>query len=542
MIAFGPDDYLYIGFGDGGGAGDTYDNGQNPLSLHGNMLRIDVHPANPADPYAIPADNPFVGNPGFLDEIWALGLRNPFRFSFDRQNGDLWLGDVGQNAWEEVDLIKRGANYGWPRFEGDHLFDANTALAGGLPHTRPVAEYDHGAGRAIIGGYVYRGTTFAALFGRYLYTDNSSGTIWALDWDGNSVRANEVIANASGPTSFGEDNDAEVYVVSGGGTISKFAQVGGGGLPATLSATGLFTNLLNLTPAAGLIEYDLTVPFWSDGTIKRRWVAVPNGERVDFAATAEWEFPVGTVIVKHFEIELTEGDSASRKRLETRVLVNGLTEWFGFTYRWNAQGTDADLLAGRETEILIINEQGGGTRQQLYEYPSRTDCLACHNQAAGFALGPITRQMNRDFDYPIATDNQLRAWNHINLFDVDIGDETQYEAYPDILDAGAGVDARARAYLAVNCSQCHRPGGPTSVGIDLRFDTLQGNMGVVGALPQAGDLGIPNARIVAPMSKETSVLWERMRSLDDAERMPPLASHLVDDDGVDLIGAWIDGL
>jgi glucose/arabinose dehydrogenase len=187
MLAFGSDDYLYIAFGDGGGGGDTYDNGQNPLTLHGNILRIDVSPANPVDAYDIPSDNPFVGTAGFRDEIWALGLRNPFRFSFDRQNGDLWLGDVGQNEWEEVDLIERGGNYGWPRYEGDHPFNIGRALAPGTTARGPIAEYNHGSGRAIIGGYVYRGSEFAALFGRYLYSDNSSGTVWALDYDGAST-------------------------------------------------------------------------------------------------------------------------------------------------------------------------------------------------------------------------------------------------------------------------------------------------------------------------------------------------------------------
>lgn len=542
MLAFGSDDYLYIGFGDGGGGGDTYNNGQNPLSLHGNILRIDVHPANAADAYDIPPDNPFVGTPGFREEIWALGLRNPFRFSFDRQNGDLWLGDVGQNQWEEVDLIERGGNYGWPRFEGNQLFDSGTALAAGLSHSAPVTEYDHGAGRAIIGGYVYRGSEFAALFGRYLYTDNSSGTIWALDYAGGSVQANEVIASATAPTSFGEDNQGELYVVSGGGTISRFIQSGGGSLPVTLSATGLFPDLASLEPVSGFIEYEPKVPFWSDGSLKQRWVAIPEGRRVGLSPTGQWGFPLGTVILKHFEIELIEGDPASRKRLETRVLVNGSNEWFGFTYRWNSEGSEAVLLAGRESEILSITTQDGSTRLQQYDYPSRADCLACHNPAAGFALGLVTRQMNGNFDYPAATDNQLRAWNHIDLFDIDIGDSAQYEAYPAMTGAAVDLDSRARAYLAVNCGQCHRPGGPTSVGIDLRFDTPLAAMDIVDEPPQAGTLGIDNARIVAPGSRETSVLWQRMNTLDDGQRMPPLASHRVDTAGVDLIGEWIDQL
>jgi uncharacterized repeat protein (TIGR03806 family) len=331
-------------------------------------------------------------------------------------------------------------------------------------------------------------------------------------------------------------------VVSGGGRISRFVQSGGGSLPDTLSETGLFSSLTSLTPVSGFIEYEPNVPFWSDGSIKRRWVAIPDAGRVGFSPTGQWGFPLGTVILKHFEMEMVEGDAQSRKRLETRVLVNGSNEWFGFTYRWNDLGTEATLLAGRESEILSITEADGGTRLQQYDYPSRADCLACHNQAAGFALSLVTRQHNGDFDYLLGTDNQLRAWNHIGLFDLDIGDSSQYEAYPQITDSSADLEERARTYLAVNCGQCHRPGGSTPVAIDLRFDTLRAAMGIVDELPQAGDLGIVDARIVAPGSKETSVLWQRMSTLDQGQRMPPLGSHRLDETGITLIGEWIDQL
>jgi glucose/arabinose dehydrogenase len=211
MIAFGSDDYLYIAFGDGGDSS----NGQNLDSLLAKILRLDVHPPNDAIPYVIPADNPFVGQANHREETWAFGFRNPFRFSFDRGTGELWAADVGQNQWEEIDVVAKGMNYGWPAFEGNHVY-LNVSLADGIPHTPPLYEYDHSLGCAIIGGYVYRGMQFPSLFSRYLYTDYCSGTVWSLD---NTGQDNTTLATAPSPTSFGEDNAAELYVVAQNGRI-----------------------------------------------------------------------------------------------------------------------------------------------------------------------------------------------------------------------------------------------------------------------------------------------------------------------------------
>ena len=542
MLAFGPEPnpYLYIAFGDGGGSDDQFNNGQNLNSLLGKILRIDVHPQNAGNGYDIPADNPFVGIAGRRGEIWAFGLRNPFRFSFDKNTGDLWVGDVGQNQWEEIDVVTKGMNCGWARFEGNHLFRNDVTLAGGIPHSPPIHEYDHSEGIAVIGGYVYRGSRFASLFGKYLYTDYGSGTIWSLDADGQN---NTVLTNAANPTSFGEDNDGELYVVQQNGRLYELNESGGGGSqPVLLSQTGLFTNLANLTPASGLIEYDLNQPFWSDGALKRRWVAIPANASVVFSATGNWSFPIGTVIVKHFEMELTEGDSNSRRRLETRLLLRDTNgDWLGFTYKWNAGETDADLLVSGQSENLTVTPLTGPAITWPYSYPSRTDCLQCHTAVANRSLGLVTRQLNRDFDYGAVTDNQLRTLNHINYFSTNIGAATQYGVYPALNDTNASIASRARTYLAVNCSQCHQPGGPTPVNLDFRFDTADASMNAIGVVPTAGSLGLANARIIARGAKESSVLWERMRRLD-GNRMPPLGTHRVDQAAVDLIGQWIDTL
>jgi len=543
MLAFGPDGYLYVGFGDGGSGGDPQNNAQNPANLLGSLLRIDVRPTDPADGYDVPSDNPYVGVSGFRPEIFAYGLRNPFRFSFDRQTGDLWVGDVGQGEREEIDLVRAGDNLGWRVYEGTRLYDDSQNTLPASAFTPPVIEYDHSAGVAVIGGYVYRGSTNPGLVGRYLYTDLVAGPVWALEYGGGSVLANDaIVTTTGGSTSFGEGNDGEVYLLVDG-TINHFVETAGSGgeIPDRLSETGVFTSLATLAPAAGLIEYDLNQPFWSDGASKRRFLALPDGTRIGFAATGAWSFPTGTLLVKHFELELTEGVPGSARRLETRLLVRTASGWQGFTYRWNPDGTDAVLLSGRETETISVSVPGGGTREQVYEYPSRTDCLVCHNDAAGFALGIATRQLNRDFAYPAATDNQLRSLDHIGLFAGAIGAPAQYDAFAAADDAGRGLDERARAYLHVNCASCHRPGGPTPDALDLRFDTELAATGALDTVPTAGDLGLADARIIAPGDRARSVLWERMRLLD-GNRMPPLSSHRVDDVGVALVGDWIDTL
>ncbi len=228
-IAFGPDGYLYIGTGDGGGAGDPYSNGQKLSVLLGKMLRIDVDHAAAGHNYAVPSDNPFVGQAGKLGEIWAFGLRNPYGFSFDRETGDLWIGDVGQDHWEEVDRatkadgLGRGANYGWSVLEATHCFNpasrCNTA-----GKVRPVAEYNHGAGDSvgcsIIGGFVYRGSAHPELVGRYFYSDYCSGRIWDLAAGGSSSQTGQLLLSPHlNVFGWGEGADGELYLLATGGVL-----------------------------------------------------------------------------------------------------------------------------------------------------------------------------------------------------------------------------------------------------------------------------------------------------------------------------------
>ena len=222
MIAFGPDGMLYVALGDGGSAGDPQRNGQDLGTLLGAILRIDVTQAGAGAPYAIPDDNPFVGQRGARGEIWAYGLRNAWRFSFDSETGDLWTGDVGQNALEEVDVVRRGGNYGWNVMEGSRCFRSSSCNADDFEP--PVAEYVRDLGCSITGGYVYRGQRLPELRGVYLYADYCSGRIWGLRYDGERVTEQAQLARASFQVpSFGEDEAGEVYVLGFDGGIYAFA-------------------------------------------------------------------------------------------------------------------------------------------------------------------------------------------------------------------------------------------------------------------------------------------------------------------------------
>lgn len=232
LAVFGPDGKLYVGTGDGGGGGDPFGNGQNPGALLAKLLRLDVDAAD-GKPYAIPRDNPFVGRAGFRPEIWAWGLRNPWRFTFDRETGDLYIADVGQDKWEEVDVApaasRGGENYGWSILEGNHRFRGGETK--GL--VAPAVEYAHDVGCSVIGGAVYRGAAIPELRGAYFYADYCTGVIRSFRWSAGKVTEHVDWTALVNPrldskwTSFGEDARGEMYLLSQDGPVYRFAPVPG---------------------------------------------------------------------------------------------------------------------------------------------------------------------------------------------------------------------------------------------------------------------------------------------------------------------------
>ncbi|NND35978.1 MAG: hypothetical protein HKN81_02480 [Gammaproteobacteria bacterium] len=541
-IAFGPDGYLHIGLGDGGGGGDPEETGQDTTRLLGAMLRIAVRGVGyPSPGYTIPNDNPFQANPkcgsgsngNDCPEIFAWGLRNPWRWSFDSQTGQLWLGDVGQGAWEEVDIVERGGNYGWDDCEGLANFESSNCPVPG--YVDPVSVYPHSNGNSsITGGYVYRGNAIPYLAGRYVFADFSSGRIWALADDGQGGYDNEMIRDTPHNISaFATGVDEELYFAeyAAAGKIRRVELLSvapTGVIPGDLADTGC-TDPADVTrPAAGLLPYTINAPFWSDGAVKTRYLALPDAAEIDIGVAGHFDFPPGSVLVKQFEL--------NGQLIETRLLMrhpDGV--WAGYTYEWNDQQTAATRIVGGKTKIID---------GQVWIYPSEGECMQCHTTAAGFGLGPEIAQLNGDLVYASTgrTANQLATLEYIGMLSAPLSDTpANLPALADPEDAGGPLDARARAYLHTNCAQCHRPGGPTPSSLDFRYDITLDATSACNVVPQSGGFGVPDGRIITPGDASRSVILERM-SRRNANGMPPLGSTVVDATGIALISDWIDSL
>jgi uncharacterized repeat protein (TIGR03806 family) len=543
-IVFGPDGMLYAGFGDGGNAGDPQNRSQNLTTLLGKMLRINV--TGTGATYTIPADNPFSGNSlctagtgtQSCPEIWAFGFRNPWRWSFDRATGDLWVGDVGQNAWEEVDSVTKGGNYAWRQREGAHCYNPSSgcatpgSLLNGAIVIDPVTEYAHDSagGESITGGYVYRGSAIPGLAGQYVFGDYISGRIWSHAPGAEDLQKTELLTTSINISSFGEGLDGELYVLSySDGKIYNLEPSGGGTvdtIPTKLSETGCVDPTDPARPASGLIPFQPNAPFWSDGAAKERFMGLPDGQALSANASGDWDFPNGTVLVKNFRI--------SNKLIETRLFMrhpDGV--WGGYSYEWNDAETEATRVLGGKNKVIS---------GQTWVYPSEQQCLQCHTEAAGHSLGLETAQQNGSFRYPQTgrTANQVMTLNAIGaIAPVIAGTPDTLPVYRDPYDTAFTLSKRARAYLHSNCSQCHRPGGPTPTNLDFRYTTALSATNACDALPDEGDLGVVDARIIAPGAPERSLVLKRVASLDPVQHMPPLGTTVQDTVAVQLLNDWI---
>ncbi|HSN84375.1 MAG TPA: DUF4215 domain-containing protein, partial [Polyangiales bacterium] len=509
--------------------------------------------------YCIPDDNPWPDATGStFEEYCAIGLRNPFRLGIDPVTERVWIGDVGEASREEVNVIECGNNYGWPFREGtvQGIYSQPGSYIGTL--TDPVIDFTRDEAASIIGGYVYRGSRFPELYGRYLVGDYITDRIWAVTLDESTMTATKTYLTnfaAGNLVTWGQDNDGEVFLgdIYGTGLIYRLERVGDPppDAPSTLSETGAFSNLANVTPSPYWVPYGLNQPFWSDGASKHRFIALPNdgtrdtaGERVGFSTSGNWTFPTGTVLMKHFELPLDESDPSVKTRLETRFIVLGDDgQWYGLTYRWRADQLDADLLTNEETATYSIARSGGGTRNQTWYFPSRLDCLRCHRRGSGGALGLRTHQLNGDFAYPSTgrTDNQLRTWNDLAMFDPPVSDASipGLPRAPGYADVTAPLQQRARSWLDSNCSYCHRP-GEVDAGFDARFTTPFANQGFLWTAVR-DDLGNPGTVVVYPGDPILSALWQRSAAVGSIA-MPPLAKALAEQPAVDLLAEWIERL
>ncbi|HEY1120893.1 MAG TPA: PQQ-dependent sugar dehydrogenase, partial [Haloferula sp.] len=432
-IFFGTDGFLYTVIGDGSEWIDANNNTQRiNQGLLSGILRIDVNndpakshaiarqpvedpnwnkpagwPASSTQGYGIPNGNPWQNPGNVLEEFYAIGFRSPHTMHYDAPTGDIYIGDVGQGTREELTRVTGpGANGQWAYQEG--------TVAG--PRAKPVpligtdqvplVDYGRDVGGCIIGGMRYRGAKWNSLLGgKVLYGDHLTGEVWSatLDSGGGAPVIEElvgggfIVGNKAGLANFCTDSAGEVYMMNlngtnkDGGTILKLATAGASvEPPALLSQTGVFTNLATLSTAQGVIPYDVANPLWSDGAAKRRWIILPNDgahdtaqEDIVFSEEGNWVFPAGTVFVKHFEVGTDENNPATVKRLETRFLIcTAGGGKYGVTYKWNAAGTDAVLMSSGLDESYNVTLAGGGTETRTWSYPSRAQCLLCHNTAS----------------------------------------------------------------------------------------------------------------------------------------------------------------
>ena len=320
--------------------------------------------------------------------------------------------------------------------------------------------------------------------------------------------------------------------------ILRLQSAGVSSWPETLAETGIFSNLENLTPAAGVVPYSVNVPFWSDGAIKSRWFSVPaQEEQIVFNRDAPWEFPAGSVWVKHFDLEITNGVPSSSRRLETRVLVRNDRGVHGATYRWDREEQNAYLVPDEGESETILTHFGGAVRSQVWQYPSRAQCLQCHVSTAGHVLGFNTVQLNREVDYGGFFQNQIEAFSGARYLD---SSDLKSHTLPSLAHAGdfyISREFRVRSYLDANCSHCHHPGGPGRSRWDARIGTPRTLTGLIDGMPIHGSES-PLDRLIKPGSLEHSVLWRRLQNLGSGH-MPPLTTDKVNAEAVELVGSWI---
>jgi putative heme-binding domain-containing protein len=556
-LQFGPEGDLYISTGDAADPSppDPLDTGQDVSDLLSSILRIDVDRRDPGKPYRIPPDNPLIRVPGARPEVWAYGLRNPWRMSFDRATGDLWVGDVGWELWELVYRVERGGNYGWSVMEGRQPIRVE-GRRGPTPILPPTIDHPHSEAASITGGYVYRGTRLKELVGAYIYGDYQSGTVWGLRFDGKHVTWRGELADTGlRLVSFGEDRAGEIYLVEHERSNQVYRLVPNPApeqrrdFPRRLSRTGLFASTKDHAPAPGVVPYAINAAAWDDGERAERLLAIPGAGRIEVDKEGNWKLPEGSVLARTVTLELVAGDPKSRRRLETQVLHFERGSWRPYTYIWDDEQADATLAdaAGSSRTFVVRDDRApGGRREHAHRFAARSECILCHNpwvearttvfgRQSASPLALNTAQLHRDG--PEGGEDQVRRLERLGYFARPLppGDPPRLT---DPYDESADPAARARSYLQVNCAHCHQFNAGGAANIELSASLPLERTKTVGIRPIQGTFGIDDARIIAPGEPERSVLYYRVAKTG-AGRMPRVGSQRVDERASRLIADWI---
>lgn len=569
-LEFGPDGYLYMSSGDEGTQNDTFKNAQTiTKGFHSGILRFDVDklPGNPEpNPhpyintdnegkayYSVPADNPWVdatefeGVPFGVDDVvrtefYAVGFRNPWQMSFDPVTNDLWLGDVGRGAREEINRVVKGGNYQWAYKEGTVDGPKIDQMPEGFTGIPPIHDYSRsGTAAAVIGGIVYRGNKLTDLEGVYIFGDYQVNKIWALEIEDDEVEVEEIAYEGGITAFFADPSNGDPLITDFEGKIWRLVEdkAAAPEIPTNLSQTGAFADLATLTPNPGIVYYDPNVRFWSDHAKKSRWFSLPElDETITWHHSDPWEFPEGMVWIKHFDLELERGNPESSRRVETRFLVKTEDGSYGISYQWNEEETEAFLVPTEGADIDYEVQVGAETKTQSWRIPGRAECLQCHTSVAGDALSFNTRQLNNIGPMFGESVNQLKALETSGYFANAIQTPSSLPYFVNLEDPAFSLTERVRSYLAVNCVSCHQPGGTGLGSWDARPELSLEQTGIINGIA-GNNGGNPNNRLIVPGKPDESIILSRMTGCCEFRRMPPLASSELDEEAIQIVTDWI---
>ena len=551
-VRFGPDGYLYVSTGDGVGPNppDVNNVGQDISNLRSSVLRIDVNHTAGDQPYAIPADNPFVDSPGARPEVWAYGFRNPWKMDFDGTTGNLWVGDVGWETWEMVYYVSRGGNYGWPIMEGRKPLRSEIQ-PGPTPITLPVKDYPRSEANSVTGGIVYSGKKYPELAGWFIHGDYRTGHIWALKLDDQGEPQHRHLARSSiCIIAFMETADGDIYVMDHDTDGRTYQLVltptvaDAPEFPLDLAATGLFTNVTDLQPAPGVIPYEVTVEPWMDGAYAQRLLALPGQTRIattEVNGQSEWEFPAGTVFAQTVYHRGQPGQNPVR--LETRILHFENSRWRAYSYRWNDAQTNAVLVssAGEQFSLPKHTTDPDVSIHETWRIVSRAECTFCHRDKIGSVLGFEPVQLDRMVDHGGVQHQQLELLAAMDVFEGD--PQTAIDEVSRLVDPhnpSLDLNERARSYLDVNCGICHSPHGESITMFYLRRHYSLEEAKAFNKVG-IGTFGLEDPHLIVPGDPYRSAILYRMGKLGNA-RMPYVGSRVVDPAGFLLIHNWIASL
>lgn len=531
-LQFGPEDgMLYFALGDLAPPSppDPELTGQDVSDLAGSILRIDVsrRDAGRGLAYGIPPDNPFLDLPGARPEVWAYGLRNPWKMCFHPRTNDLWVADVGWESWELLHKVERGGNYGWSVIEGPMVVNPKQET-GPSPITPPVVNYSHVEGASITGGYVSETPRLPKLRGAYLYGDYVTGRLWGMWHDGEKLLRNEIVADTRQRiVTFGQAAAGEVFFLNWPKKQNLFrlarnpeAEVEPV-FPTKLSETGLFADLAEETPAPGVEEFFIRSPMWADGASARRWLAVPGAEGFQ----TERHVRRGALQLRHRKPKDTAAVKTlylDGRRVETQVLhFDGY--WRGYSFRWNEAQTDADLVPKEGLDATI-----GG---KPWRFSSRQECLRCHGGNFNYLFAFHPGQLNRD--------RQLDRLYDLGLVDEKFRRAAEAQPLVSPYDEDAPLDLRARSWLHANCSHCHRVSGGGSVPFQANVEPALDGTGLLGESALKGDFGLRGApKLIVPGDPYASVLYYRSATTGPGH-MPMLGAKTIDARGLRVLHDWI---